>query len=287
MDANLTPPERDKPPVVPPKPGSEAAPLVPLPANERPPAPPAQGGAPSWVWTFVGVVMLLGVLGGVLAGFFGGMFWGRSDNTLYRLLGANLVSRSGGVYLESFLAGGPVMTAGLLEGDRLEAIDGTTVRSVAQGSRIITGHRTGDVVSLTIERNFRFAQYTVVLGVITPTLPPVVTVLPPTPLPPQPPNGQQDEGRMGIRYSMIGPDDDFGVADGAVVERILTSGGPADQAGVEVGDIIVSVNGMALSQTYALLDALSRFNEGDSITLRIVRNKTGETLNLRVRLGGG
>lgn len=272
-----------------------------LPPNERPrprvdenAVAAGAGGAssvPTWVWTFIGVIVLLGILGGAMAGFMGGQVFSifkPQNRDVYALLGARLRDRSAEVRLEDVIINGPAGSAGILEGDRVEAIEGTQITSVGQAERIISNYDVGDAVVFTIERAYRFEQITVILGIAIP-LPPtldIVTIQPPTLPPIQPPySQQQDEGRLGVRYRMLLPEDEFGVENGALVQQIITPGGPAEQAGIEVGDIILRVGAVDLAPPLTLLDALSRYSAGDRVRLQVLRNKTGETLEITVTLG--
>jgi S1-C subfamily serine protease len=62
-------------------------------------------------------------------------------------------------------------------------------------------------------------------------------------------------------------------------------GGPADQAGLTAGDIIIAVGDQTLSETRTLQDALSRHSAGETVRLRVL-NSEGNTVSMRVRLGG-
>jgi S1-C subfamily serine protease len=58
---------------------------------------------------------------------------------------------------------------------------------------------------------------------------------------------------------------------------------PADKAGIEEGDVILKLNNDAISQSDSFIKLLSKYNPGDEIELRIVRN--GEEKSLKVKLG--
>ena len=50
--------------------------------------------------------------------------------------------------------------------------------------------------------------------------------------------------------------------DGALVSRVA-SGSPADDAGIEAGDVIVSVGGQSVTSTTSLQDAMNKYHPGD------------------------
>ncbi len=70
--------------------------------------------------------------------------------------------------------------------------------------------------------------------------------------------------------------------DGALVQQV-SSGSPADRAGVQQGDIITAANGQRVTGESDLLDALARSKPGATMTLTVNRN--GSSLTLHVHLG--
>src|SRR5919197_3107211 len=70
--------------------------------------------------------------------------------------------------------------------------------------------------------------------------------------------------------------------EGALV-RTVAAGSPADQAGVQQGDVITAANGQPIPGEDDLLMALAQGKPGQSMTLTLNRN--GSTLTVRVHLG--
>jgi S1-C subfamily serine protease len=62
----------------------------------------------------------------------------------------------------------------------------------------------------------------------------------------------------------------------------ITPDSPADKAGSE-GDVIVSINGMAIDQEHPLDSLLVQFAPNDTVTLYVLRD--GKTVTIRVKLG--
>ena len=63
----------------------------------------------------------------------------------------------------------------------------------------------------------------------------------------------------------------------------VVAGGPADEAGLQAGDIITAVEGLAVDRSNPLDLQVLRFAPGDSVTLDILRD--GEDLQLEATLG--
>ena len=70
--------------------------------------------------------------------------------------------------------------------------------------------------------------------------------------------------------------------DGSVVPGVQ-DGTPAKAAGIEDGDIIVSVDGKVLDEEHPLDATLSQFAPGDTVTVEILRD--GKTITIPVTLG--
>lgn len=84
-----------------------------------------------------------------------------------------------------------------------------------------------------------------------------------------------DELREGLDYQYDG--------DGALINNV-SDGSPADRAGLRTGDIITAINSESISGSSELRRVIRGLEEGDLVTVRIVRN--GSSRSLRVRLSG-
>jgi putative serine protease PepD len=72
---------------------------------------------------------------------------------------------------------------------------------------------------------------------------------------------------------------------GAVVVEV-DSGGPADQAGMETGDIIIAVDNKAMDEDRDLAALIGGHKAGDEVVVTIVRpGDDTELMNLEVTLG--
>jgi S1-C subfamily serine protease len=64
----------------------------------------------------------------------------------------------------------------------------------------------------------------------------------------------------------------------------VTSGGPADQAGLHQGEVITAINGNSVPTTEALSQALAQLKPGDKATLTVTK-QDGSTAKVTVTLG--
>lgn len=96
---------------------------------------------------------------------------------------------------------------------------------------------------------------------------------------------------LGVRYLTITPDvaaaRKLSVQAGALVEGgngtpAVQTGSPAAQAGLQAGDVIVSVGGKNIDATNTLGTLIGEHNVGDTVPLGVIRN--GKTITLQVKL---
>jgi 2-alkenal reductase len=98
---------------------------------------------------------------------------------------------------------------------------------------------------------------------------------------------------IGVRYTMItlqlAADESLPVEDGALVvagangSPAVTPGSPADEAGLQEGDIITALGGRAVENEQDLVVLLLPYRPGNEVTLTVLRN--GEELEIPVTLG--
>ncbi|AET70940.1 trypsin-like serine protease with C-terminal PDZ domain [Desulfosporosinus orientis DSM 765] len=62
-----------------------------------------------------------------------------------------------------------------------------------------------------------------------------------------------------------------GWPEGAYVSKV-TSGGPADEAGIKAGDVLTKIDGVAISDSLELTHQLLKHNPGDKVTVTVYRN---------------
>ena len=74
-----------------------------------------------------------------------------------------------------------------------------------------------------------------------------------------------------------------GQPGGASAQGSVVAGGPADQAGLQAGDIITAVDGTSLDGAHPLDLVMSQHAPGDTVSLDVLRG--GQTIKLSVTLG--
>jgi putative serine protease PepD len=84
-----------------------------------------------------------------------------------------------------------------------------------------------------------------------------------------------------IEYAYLGVS--LGEANDEGVPVDVVDGGPADEAGVEDGDVITSVDGAEVTEADDVRDAVNAKEPGDTLTLEVER--AGDTEQIEVELG--
>lgn len=97
---------------------------------------------------------------------------------------------------------------------------------------------------------------------------------------------------LGVRYVLItkalADQKKLPAENGALVQKATDSsaavvaGSPAEKAGIVEGDIIISVNGTDITSDHSLAGLLSKYNPGDTVTLKLRHD--GETKDVKVVL---
>lgn len=85
---------------------------------------------------------------------------------------------------------------------------------------------------------------------------------------------------LGIRYQMLDQElaksKNISAQEGALIaddgkSTAVVSGSPADTAGLQAGDVILSIDGAAVTQQHTLAAAVQSYQVGDEITVRFLR----------------
>ncbi|MGB7295432.1 MAG: PDZ domain-containing protein [Candidatus Aminicenantales bacterium] len=204
----------------------------------------------------------------------------------------------------------PAELAKLEEGDVLVSIDGKKVTGAPMVVSEIRGRKPGQDVKFEVQRSGKSVDVKVKLGEYPeeearrelelrfPRLFPAPPAVPKTPETPQPPKhpkalreglrtwpGWEERKYIGVYLQSLTRDllDYFGVKEesGLLVNR-LTKDGPADKAGLKVGDVIVRVDGRTVETTGGLSELLQGKKKGDKVKIEIVRDKKPMSLEVTV-----
>jgi len=102
---------------------------------------------------------------------------------------------------------------------------------------------------------------------------------------PQLEKGKVVRGRIGVTVQDVPKDvlAEFGLKErkGAMV-RAITAGGPGAKAGIEPGDIILEVNGKAVSGRNQLVQIVMATKPGTTVPVRILRDKAQKELSVTI-----
>jgi serine protease Do len=102
---------------------------------------------------------------------------------------------------------------------------------------------------------------------------------------PQLRGGKITRGMIGVQVQPVPRDSytDLGLKErrGALVATV-TRGGPAQQAGMEPGDVIVDVNGKPVASRDELVQTIMALKPGTTVPLKVVRDKEERTLNVTI-----
>ena len=98
--------------------------------------------------------------------------------------------------------------------------------------------------------------------------------------------GQPQRAYLGVRFETITPElaeaEELGVESGAIIREVVP-GSPADEAGLEVGDIVQQVDGETVDAEHPLGARIMAHAPGDEVKLTVRRE--GEAHEIAVTLG--
>jgi serine protease Do len=179
------------------------------------------------------------------------------------------LERPRGALVSSVEKGGPAEQAGLQPGDVILAVDGEAVSHSGQLPPLVAQVKPGNKATLEIWRDRKSRETVVTVAALEPAE--VIAAR------------QQAEapgGKLGLAVRPLSPAEraQVGTAGQLIVE---SSDGPAAEAGVEPGDVILAVNGRPVDTARALRDAVDK--SGNTVALLIQRGDA--QIYVPVRLG--
>jgi len=208
-----------------------------------------------------------------------------------------------GVVIGKVLDDSPAAKAGLKDNDVVTEINGQRVEGAAQFRRMIREIPAGRSVQLTVWRNGHAQSISTTLGMmqegrrmrISKAAPQVFNFRMPempevAPMPGVPSFEWEGGGllmsrpRLGIDAEDIGGQlgSYFGAPDGeGILVREVNPGSAAEKGGLKAGDVITALNGDKIHGLAELRSKLAG-NDGKSVKLGVLRNKSALTLDVEI-----
>jgi S1-C subfamily serine protease len=174
-----------------------------------------------------------------------------------------------GAAITSVDANSPASQAGLKQGDRILAVDGTNLGPNSTLATLLASHKSGDKVVLHIMSGTTASDVTVTLG------------------------DKNGKAYLGIQYNeydrgQFAPGKQFslpqGVTSGLFVSKVV-AGSPAEKAGLQVHDVITKLDGTAVTTADAFVQALAAKKPGDSVTVTVYHMNSQTSVDIKVALG--
>jgi serine protease Do len=160
----------------------------------------------------------------------------------------------------------PASKAGIQPGDVITSVNGKAVKNPRDLAVDIAGVQPGDDAKLQVLRDGQNKTVSVKVG----QLPGEQMAKNESP--------QQSREKLGVALAPLSPDmrNRLDVPDGTngVVIREVQPGSPAEQAGLQSGDVIVGVGGKSVDSPSAAASALRTAAKDRAVALRIIRNGT-------------
>jgi serine protease Do len=193
--------------------------------------------------------------------------------------------------LVSWVNGEPAARAGIHENDVIVEFNGQKVNSESDFTETIVGKAPGTKVTLTILRGGTKQNVVAVLGTRPLGLPLTVPVPPPGVAEQLTPDEMRAAiaaanavaaPRLGFEVTEMHPQlaAFFGVHQGLLVESV-TTGTPADKAGLKAGDIVTKVNGIPVTTAREIVGVVRQAGS-KNISFTVVRNKKVMTLSMEL-----
>jgi membrane-associated protease RseP (regulator of RpoE activity) len=201
-------------------------------------------------------------------------------------LGVFLSEDSDGVTISGVKEGSPASKAGLKEGDRFVEIDNKKIGDAEDIRNAIRKLEPGDTVEVVVERDGREKTVHPVLGEAPKHFGenfswgngqgfgPMMNF-----------NAPVSKTYLGVRVQ--GMTDDLRAyfkaphGRGVLVSKVEEDT-PADRAGLRAGDVIVSVDGKAISNRGDIGSALMHKEPGDTVAVKVIRDGTPRTIDVEV-----
>ncbi|MBF0446393.1 MAG: PDZ domain-containing protein [Magnetococcales bacterium] len=207
-----------------------------------------------------------------------------------------------GVQIGEIIKGGPADIAQLQNGDLIIDIDGKPVNSILAFTREISNLGANKKIVLGIKRHGKNLHVTVTLDDSNKHLSVSQTPFfhrPPSEKPntsfmqsppfPAPMFGQNSIPHANKPRENSSPPSWLGIAPGVdktggVYVKAVAPNGPGHKAGIQTGDIIISINGQAVVSPASLVNIIGSFKPDDLVLVAITRNGKAKTLQVKMAI---
>ncbi|TYQ13749.1 UNVERIFIED_ORG: serine protease Do [Zoogloea ramigera] len=176
-----------------------------------------------------------------------------------------------GALIANVERGGPADKAGLKAGDVVRSMNGKKVVSSIDLPAMVGLIKPGSTVKLEVWRQGKLIALDAKLGNLSDKVAAVAATSD---------RAEQASSKLGLSLRPLDPNErrESGIANGLLIED---AGGAAQSAGVQPGDVLLSVNGYAVSNIDQVRQVVGQ--SGKSVALLIQRG--GDTIFIPVRLG--
>jgi len=207
-------------------------------------------------------------------------------------LGVMVVPGEGdrGVVIREVAPGSPAEKAGLKSGDRVTKVGDHDAGDVDAFLKAVGSHKSGDKISLTVNRDGKDQKITATLGERTATARrPDQPGGGDTRRPEGPPMGTaQGPAYLGINIQPLTPElrkqSKLETQDGVVVAEVVPNS-PAEKAGLKRDDVITAVGGHAVKAPEDLQVAVQQNGAGKELTLTVHRDGKDVTVKATPKAG--
>ncbi|MCK4385106.1 MAG: PDZ domain-containing protein [candidate division Zixibacteria bacterium] len=192
-----------------------------------------------------------------------------------------------GVLIGDVVEDSPAFEAGIKREDVILTFDGKKVNDPDELIRLVRNTSPGDKVKLLIIRNGKEKNISVILGKVPKDELHVLEYFPEHKKFKTYSYGFSafSGGRIGVKVQDINEQlgEYFGVKDGegALITEVDEEG-PAYEAGLRAGDVIVEVDGEKIDDVDELMDEISDKDEGDKVKIKVIRDHKPKNFTVEV-----
>ncbi|MEB2287192.1 MAG: PDZ domain-containing protein [Anaerolineae bacterium] len=191
------------------------------------------------------------------------------------LLGLDLEVTDEGLLVQAIAPDSPLADAGFAEGDVITAINGEPIDTDLPGMMMRLFRFDGDPLVFTVQRGGEEIEISIDPATVFGGAQGIMPMMPAT-----------RPSQLGVSFQTIDADlaaeQGLPVTEGALILEVYEDT-PAAQAGLQVDDIIVAVEGDVVDARRTLPERLYAYDEGDVVTLTVLRGE--EELAIEVTLG--